>query len=474
MEIYEINTASWLNRLSLHYGYPVTLNNVPPAEWDMIKELNFNAVWLMGVWERSPAAVNINLGDTLFLDELKQFLPDINYQYDLIGSAYSIKNYRADNRFGGNSGLVRARRELNARGLKLLLDFVPNHVAFDHPWIFNHPEYFISGSSDDLNNLPDDFMEVNWRVFAYGRDPNLKPWVDVAQINIFNDSLRQEAAHILKRLALMCDGVRCDMAMLALSRVFAFTWGERAGQTPSNEYWGELISIVKRTTPDFCFLGEAYWDTHAELMSLGFDYCYDKTWLDHLADRDIFGLIQLLVAPLKEQLRLVRFIENHDEKRSASIFDFQALSLAALLMVTTPGAHLYYDGQLNGRRFRTPVQLARDHMEPDDEQIKDYYVKLFALRRRTLPINAFNIIGYSHSSPQTMSWRFSSGSNNYLAAVNFNDHDVKISLRPSDLDNKRTILLFSAAEKGIIDMTTDEDQLEVSLSGLNGGVWLLE
>ncbi len=474
MEIYEINTAAWLNRLSLNYGYPITLSNVPPREWDTIKELNFDAVWLMGVWERSPAAVNVNLRDAAFLDELKRSLPDINYQQDLIGSAYSVKNYRVDSRFGDNSGLARARQDLNARGLKLLLDFIPNHVGFDHTWIYSHPEYFISGSLDDLNNLPDEFIEVNGQVVAYGRDPSLKPWVDVAQLNIFNAGLRQEVAYILKQLTLLCDGVRCDMAMLALSRIFASTWGERAGQTPANEYWGELIPAVKTTAPDFCFVGEAYWDTQAELMSLGFDYCYDKTWLDYLVNRDIFKLFQSLASPLQEQLKLIRFIENHDEKRSASIFDFKTLSLAALLMVTTPGAHLYYEGQLNGHHFRTPVQLVRDRAEADDTKIKDYYQKLFALRRQTLPINEFCTLGDDQSHPQTMAWRFSSVADNYLAAVNFNDHDVKISLRPTDVGHMHANLVFSAAEKGALEVATYENQLIISLSGLNGGVWLLE
>ena len=136
--------------------------------------------------------------------------------------------------------MARTRQELKARGLKLLLDFVPNHVGFDHPWIYSHPEYFISSSLGDLNNHPDEFTKVNGRVVAYGRDPGLKPWVDVGQLNIFNAGLRQEVAYILKQLTLLCDGVRCDMAMLALSRIFASTWCERAGRTPANEYWGEL------------------------------------------------------------------------------------------------------------------------------------------------------------------------------------------------------------------------------------------
>jgi glycosidase len=80
-----------------------------------------------------------------------------------------------DEHLGGPEGLATARRELARRGLKLIVDFVPNHVAPDHPWVLSHPEYFIQGAPEDLQREPASFMEAGDRVLACGRDPYFPP-----------------------------------------------------------------------------------------------------------------------------------------------------------------------------------------------------------------------------------------------------------------------------------------------------------
>ena len=60
--IYEINTWVWLAELGQKTQKPVTLATVPPEEWDQIASLGFDAVWFMGVWERSPAGIEISVG----------------------------------------------------------------------------------------------------------------------------------------------------------------------------------------------------------------------------------------------------------------------------------------------------------------------------------------------------------------------------------------------------------------------------
>ena len=69
---------------------------------------------------------------------------------DIIGSPYCVHRYVADERFGGPAGLAAARAALAARGVRLILDYVPNHVAPDHPWVTEHPEFFIQGDDDDV------------------------------------------------------------------------------------------------------------------------------------------------------------------------------------------------------------------------------------------------------------------------------------------------------------------------------------
>ena len=114
----------------------------------------------------------------------------------------------------------------------LLLDSVPNHVALDHPWAVEHPEYFIQGTADDLAKDPGAFLKVTDHLIACGKDPYFPAWPDVLQLNAFQPGLRQAAMETVADIASQCDGMRCDMAMLLMNPIFERTWGERAGVRP--------------------------------------------------------------------------------------------------------------------------------------------------------------------------------------------------------------------------------------------------
>ena len=140
--VYEINTWVWLTDLSQKYGRIVNLLSVPSAEWDAIAAYDFDSVWFMGVWERSPAGIAIANQNKGLLDDFRRALPDFRPE-DNVGSPYCVRRYVVDGHLGGPEGLATARQELSKRGMNLILDFVPNHVAPDHPWVVEHPEYFI-------------------------------------------------------------------------------------------------------------------------------------------------------------------------------------------------------------------------------------------------------------------------------------------------------------------------------------------
>ena len=137
--------------------------------------------------------------------------------------------------------------ELAKRGSDLILDFVPNHVAPDHPWVTEHPEYFVQGNLDDAKNDPASFLNLGGRVFACGRDPYFPAWQDVLQLNAFQSGLRQAVLETVSSIASQCDGIRCDMAMLVINAIFERTWGSRAGTRPATEYWRDLIPAVKKS-----------------------------------------------------------------------------------------------------------------------------------------------------------------------------------------------------------------------------------
>jgi glycosidase len=235
----------------------VDLSSVPPEEWDAILDYGFDAVWLMGVWERSPAGIAIANHNKALLEDFRRALPDFRAK-DNVGSPYCVRRYVVDQHLGGPEGLAIARRELSKRGMNLILDSVCNHVAPDHPLVANHPEYLIRGSADDLSNEPSSFLDVDGTVFACGRDPYFPAWPDVLQLNAFDPGLRQAVIEGMSRAAQQCDGIRCDMAMLFLNQIFERTWGARAGPRPATEYWMDVISAVKKEHPGFLFIAEAY------------------------------------------------------------------------------------------------------------------------------------------------------------------------------------------------------------------------
>ena len=370
--IYEINTWVWLGELSPRYQTQITLANVPDAELDAITAWSPDAVWLMGVWERSARGREIAIADESLLTSCREALPDLTLD-DIGGSPYCVRRYRVDEHLGGPEGLTKARQQLAKRGARLILDLVPNHVAPDHPWVQEHPDYFIQGTPEDLSHSTQAFLKVGDHILAHGRDPYFPPWPDVIQVNAFSPGLRQALIDTLLSLANQGDGVRGDMAMLLVNRIFRQTWGERTGALPAREFWEEVIPAVKAKFPEFLFLAEAYWDLEWELLQQGFDYCYDKRLYDCLRHACADALRQHLLADLSYQERLVRFIENHDEPRAAAVFPDQKARAAAVTIATLPGARLVHEGQFEGRRIKLPMFLNRRPREPVDADMQNFY-----------------------------------------------------------------------------------------------------
>jgi hypothetical protein len=361
----------WLGELSRKYNSSLNLATVPAEEWDAIAALGFDAVWLMGVWQRSPVGAAIAAGNDGLPDAFHRALPDFS-ESDNVGSPYCIRRYEVDDELGGPGALAAARTMLAERGLCLVLDFVPNHVSPDHSWVTEHPEYFIQGHSDDHARSPDEFFNTGTSILAHGRDPYFPPWPDVVQLNAFNPGLRKAAIETVSTIVEQCDGIRCDMAMLMMNLIFDRTWGARAGPKPEKEYWAELIASVRERHPHALFIAEAYWNLEWELQQQGFDYCYDKRLYDRL-EHDHAEQVRLhLRADLNYQQRLLRFIENHDEPRAAAIFGEGKARAAAVTFATLPGAKLFHEGQLEGRHVRIPVFLRRR-----PEEIPNLHLQLF-------------------------------------------------------------------------------------------------
>jgi hypothetical protein len=376
--IYEINTWVWLGEMSRRYGRTITLDVVPAGEWDILADMGIDALWLMGVWERSPAGAGIAAQNEALMADFRATLSDFAPR-DNVGSPYCVRDYSVDARLGGPEGLKEARRRLAERVIALILDFVPNHVAPDHIWATEHPEYFVQGDPEDLRKDPGSFMLIGGRVFARGRDPHYPAWPDVLQLNVFHAGARRALIETVLNVAGQCDGIRCDMAMLPMNAVFAKTWGPRAGPEPPQEFWPEVIGAVRRDHPSFLFMAEAYWDLEWQLQQQGFDFCYDKRLYDRLEQGNAESVRLHLHAERSYQDRLIRFIENHDERRAATAFPAQRSRAAAVTVSTIPGARLFHEGQFEGRRIRLPVFLGRRPSETADADIQAFYTTLLRI-----------------------------------------------------------------------------------------------
>ena len=431
--VYEINTRLWLRGLVGRTRRPVSLGSVPDEEWQRLRDLGIDYVWLMGVWEPSRASARLAADDPSRRREYDRALPGWRRE-DLLGSPYAVAAYRLNPLLGRPSDLYRLRDQLHRLGLRLLLDLVPNHTARDHPWVMAHPEYYVHGTPSAAAAHPDWCFEVGEgaarRLIAHGRDPHFAPWRDTAQVNAWHPGFRQAMIETVEEIAACCDGVRCDMAMLLLNEVFGRTWGAWvADAEPPTEFWSDLIGAVKTRHPEFLFMAEVYWDLEWRLQQLGFDCTYDKRLYDRLRETAASGVRAHLTAEAAYQRRSVRFLENHDEPRAVAAFGRERSLAAAAVVMTVPGVRLLHDGQLEGRRLRAPIQLARVLAEAPDQEARAFYERLLAfagdpvLHNGTWTLLTVEAAWEGNGSYEALlAWCWTEGEQARLVVINYAGH----------------------------------------------------
>ncbi len=389
--LYQVNTRVRLGELARASGRRVTLGEIPDEELDRWGELGFAWVWLLGVWKTGPAGRGVSLGEGAWRRGYVETLGGDLRDEDVTGSPFAIQEYVVDPALGDDEGLALLRARLNARGMKLMLDFVPNQTALDHAWAFAHPEYYVQGSDDDLRRDPHGWTRVETavgpRVLAHGSEPYGAGWTDTLQLNFRHTGLRRAMVAEAERIAARCDGVRCDMAMLLLPDVFRANWGAASepadGSAPDDaSWWAEAIPAVLEARSEFVWMAEVYWDREWELLQQGFHFTYDKRLYDRLRTHDVQGVRAHLGADAAFQARQVRFLENHDEGRAATTFAPEVHRPAAVITFLSPGMGLVHDGQLQGRRVKTSIHLGRRPDEPPDAGVEAFYAALLAVLRR--------------------------------------------------------------------------------------------
>ena len=446
--LYQINTRVWLTELSRQLGRPAVLDDIPDAELDRLAQRGFDWIWLLSVWQTGPGAQRVSRGNAEWRREFQETLPDLREE-DIAGSGFAITGYTVHANLGGDAALARLRDRLRQRGLRLMLDFVPNHMGLDHPWVEDHPNYFIHGSELDMARAPQNYTWVKRKngdvLLAYGRDPYFAGWPDTLQLNYAEPALQEAMIGELLRISGQCDGVRCDMAMLVLPDVFERTWGRRAPL-----FWPAATGRVRERTPGFLFMAEVYWDMEWTLQQQGFDYAYDKRLYDRLREGHARPVREHFHAGLDYQGKLARFLENHDEPRAAATFAPEVHRAAAVATFLSPGLRFFHQGQFEGRKKRISPHLVRGPQEPVDEQLQEFYKQLLAiLCRPEVRDGQWQLLecapawdgNWTHDCFLAFAWQSPSGER-LITAVNYapNQSQCHVRLPFADLGGKPWLL----------------------------------
>lgn len=438
--LYQINTRVWLTELSRQLGRRATLDDIPDAELDRLAERGFDWVWFLSVWQTGSGAQEVSRSNAEWRREFQETLPDLREE-DIAGSGFAITGYTVHQELGGDAALGRLRKRLKQRGLKLMLDFVPNHMGLGHPWVDDHPEYFIPGAELDLARAPKNYTWVKRKkgdlLLAYGRDPYFAGWPDTLQLNYGNPATQEAMIGVLTKIAGQCDGLRCDMAMLILPDVFERTWGIR-----SEPFWPKATQRVREKCPGFCFMAEVYWDLEWTLQQQGFDYAYDKRLYDRLRAREARPVREHFLAEIDFQNKLARFLENHDEPRAAATFLPGIHQAAAVITFLSPGLRFFHQGQFEGNTTRISPHLCRGPNEPVNETLMSFYVRLLAVLRQSVVRDGKWQLAecapawegnWTNDCYIAFAWQGVKGER-LLVAVNYSDHQSQCNVRLPFLD----------------------------------------
>lgn len=388
-KLFEIDTRIWIKR----FGDKTKLSQIHDDYFKRLAENGIDIIWLMGIWKTSSEVIEKRCYSVELISAYNKALPDWSKE-DVIGSPFAIDIYEVNPQLGTLDDLKILKEKVNKHGMKLFLDFVPNHFSSATRLLKSNPELFLKGDDESLAIDSSTFFkpdESKADIFAHGRDPFFPAWTDTVQLNYFKKETRDFMTQTLLDISDKCDGVRCDMAMLTLNNIFKNTWlgvlNKSDYKLPETEFWETAIKKVKEKSNDFIFLAEAYWDLEWDLQQLGFDFTYDKKLTDRLIANEISEVKSHLNADILYQEKSARFLENHDEQRAVTSLGTQASLAAAVLINSIPGMKFYFDGQFEGKKIRLPIQLGREPVEKPVQMVADFYNKILPIFKNKIFID---------------------------------------------------------------------------------------
>ena len=398
------STHVWLDQLSRRYGTEIrTLDAIPDEELDRLARWGITGLWLIGLWERSPASQRIKVW---------------RGNPDAAASAYSLDDYVIAEDLGGEPAWADLRQRAWQRGVRLASDMVPNHMGIDSRWVTEHPEWFLSlaeppypGYTFQGENLAEhDRVEIRiedhyWdnsdaavvferrdrhtgerRYIYHGNDGTSFPWNDTAQLDFSQAAVREQVIQTILAVARRFPVIRFDAAMVLAKKHVRRLWfpgpGEGGGGIPSraehgtmtqaefdaampDEFWREVVDRVAAEVPDTLLLAEAFWLLEGYFVrTLGMHRVYNSAFMHMLRDEDNAGYRRVLKETLEfdpEILkRYVNFMNNPDEKTAVEQFGKGDKYIGvATMLATLPGLPMLGHGQFEGFAEKYGMEFRR-------------------------------------------------------------------------------------------------------------------
>ncbi|MBD3196187.1 MAG: alpha-amylase [Candidatus Lokiarchaeota archaeon] len=385
------HTYVWLDQLSKKYNKSITkLHQIPNEELDQLKEWGFNALWLIGIWERSQASKRI-----------KRWCGNPEAE----ASAYSLYDYVIAYDLGGPDSFENLKRRAIERGIRIASDMVPNHTGIVSKWMMEHPDWYVqldykpfpsyeytgenlSGDSNVGIYLEDKyftrtdaavtFKRVNYqnnktRYIYHGNDGTSFPWNDTAQLNYLNPEVREAVIQTILHVSRLSPIIRFDAAMTLTRKHFQRLWFPEpgtGGAIPSRaengmskeefykkmpkEFWREVVDRINKENPDTLLIAEAFWLLEGFFVrTLGMHRVYNSAFMNMMSDEDNTKFRAVLKNTLefdpKILKRFVNFMNNPDEETAIKQFgDGDKYFGVCLMMVTMPGLPMFGHGQIQG------------------------------------------------------------------------------------------------------------------------------
>jgi glycosidase len=421
------STHVWLDQLSHVYGRAISrLDQIPDEELATLARRGFNALWLIGLWERSRASRRI-----------KQLCGNP----EAAASAYSLYDYLIAADLGGPAAWDNLRGRCRAHGIRLASDMVPNHMGIDSRWVVEHPERFLSlpespfpvyrfdgpDLSDDGRveiKIEDHYYDRSdagvvfrrrdrWtgdtRFVYHGNDGTSYPWNDTAQLDFTRVDVREAVIQTILQVARQFPIIRFDAAMTLAKRHFHRLWFPEPGSggaIPSRaerglsraefdaaiptEFWREVVDRVAAEAPGTLLLAEAFWLMEGYFVrTLGMHRVYNSAFMVMLRDEDNakYRLVVKNTLEFDPEIlkRYVNFMNNPDERTAVDQFGKGDKYFGVCtLMATMPGLPMFGHGQVEGftERYGMEYQRAYYDERPDAELVARHQRQIAPLLHR--------------------------------------------------------------------------------------------